>query len=93
MLLSLVLRIKDTSSSTCFHSFIFENSTNGWLRCWIPNSGIPYSKPLSGSNVDSAPLPSEVDQMSTSNFWELSCKTELSLFRGSAALRQLNPIH
>ena len=28
--------------------------------------------PLSGTNVDSAFHPSEVDQMSTRNFWELT---------------------
>ena len=25
-----------------------------WLRRWIPNSGVPCSKPLGGSKVDSA---------------------------------------
>ena len=33
----------------------------------------PVSKPLCGSKVDTAFHPSEVDQMSTRNFWELKC--------------------
>ena len=45
-----------------------------WLRRWIPNPGVPCSKPLGGSKVDSAFHPSEVDKMSTRNFWELSGK-------------------
>ena len=44
-----------------------------WLRRWIPNPGVPCSKPLVGSTVDSALHPFEVDEMSTS-FWELSGK-------------------
>ena len=39
-------------------------------RCWIPNLGVPYSKPLGASKVDSAVH----DQMSTMNIWELSGK-------------------
>ena len=42
-----------------------------WLRRWIPNPGVPCSKPLGGSKVDSAFHLSEVDKMSTRNFWEL----------------------
>ena len=45
-----------------------------WLRRWIPNPGVPCSKPLGGSKVDSAIHPSEVDKMSTRDFWELSGK-------------------
>ena len=45
-----------------------------WLRRWIPNPGVPCSKPLGGSKVDSVFHPSEVDKMSTRNFWELSGK-------------------
>ena len=44
------------------------------LRHWIPNPGIPCSKPLGDSKVDSAFHPSEVDKMSTRNFWELNGK-------------------
>ena len=40
----------------------------------IPNPGVPYSKPLGGSKVKSAVQPSEVDKMSTRDFWELSGK-------------------
>ena len=39
-----------------------------------PVSRGPCSKPLGGSKVDSAFHPSEVDKMSTRNFWELSGK-------------------
>ena len=43
-----------------------------WLRRWITNPGVPCSKPLGGSKVDSAFHPSEVDKMSTRKFWELN---------------------
>ena len=43
-------------------------------RRWIPNPGVLSSKPLGGSKVDSAFHPSEVDEISTRNFWELSGK-------------------
>ena len=49
-------------------------SSNKHLSRWIPNPGVPYSKPLCGSKVDSAFHPSEVDKMSTRNFWEFSGK-------------------
>ena len=39
-----------------------------------PNPGIPGSKPLGGSKVNSAVHRSEVDKISTRNFWELSGK-------------------
>ena len=45
-----------------------------WLRRWIPNPEVPCSKPLGGSKVDSAFHPSEVDKVSSRNFWELSGK-------------------
>ena len=45
-----------------------------WLRHWISNPEVPYSKPLGGSNVDSAFHPSEVDKMRTRNFSELTGK-------------------
>ena len=38
------------------------------------NPEVQRSKPLSGSKVDSAFHLSEVDKMSTRNFWELSGK-------------------
>ena len=60
-----------THDSTCTTSLMHvKNST----RCWIPNPGDPCSKPLGGSKVDSAIHTSEVDKMSTRNFWELSGK-------------------
>ena len=37
-------------------------------------SRVPCSKPLGGSKIDSAFHPSEVDKMSTRNFWELNGK-------------------
>ena len=45
-----------------------------WLRRWIPDAGVLCSKPLGGSKVDSGFHPSEVDKMSTRNFWELNVK-------------------
>ena len=44
------------------------------LRRWIPNPGVPCSKPLGRSKVNSAFHPPEVDKMSTRNSWELSGK-------------------
>ena len=44
------------------------------IECWIPNPEVPCSKPLGGSKVDSAVHPSEVDKMSTKDFWKLSGK-------------------
>ena len=41
---------------------------------WVSNPGVPSSKPLGGSKVDSAFLPSEIDKMSFRNSWELSGK-------------------
>ena len=38
------------------------------------NPGVSLSKPLSGSKVNSAFHPSEVNKMSTRNFWGLSGK-------------------
>ena len=92
MLLSSVLKIS-AFSPTFFYSLIFEKLTNGWLRCWIPNSGVACSKPLSGSMVDSAFHPSEIDQMTTRNFWGLIIKNKLSPYSGSVAFVQFNPIH
>ena len=40
-----------------------------WLRCWISNPGVPYSKPLGGSKVNSAFHPYKVHKMSTSNIY------------------------
>ena len=47
---------------------------NSGLMVKIPNPGVPRSKPLDGSNFSSAFHPSEVKQMSTRDFWELSGK-------------------
>ena len=54
-----------------------------WLRCWIPNPGVPCSKPLGSSKVDSAFHPSEVDKVSTRNFWGLVVKSKLPPRSGS----------
>ena len=40
----------------------------------IPSPGVPCSKQLGGSKVDSAFHRSEVDKMITRNFWELNGK-------------------
>ena len=60
-----------------------------WLKRWIFNPGVPCSKPLSGSEVDSAFNLSEVDKMSARNVWELKVNC---LFEVAAAFRQLDPI-
>ena len=39
-----------------------------------PNPGVPGSKSLTGSKVNSAVHLSEVDKISTKNLWELSGK-------------------
>ena len=51
-----------------------QENLSQWLRYWISNPGVPCSKPLCGSKVNSAFHPSEVDEMSTRNFCELSGK-------------------
>ena len=53
-------------------------------RCWIPNPGVPFSKSLSGSKVDSAFHPSEVNKMSIRNFWDLVVKSKLPSQSGSS---------
>ena len=53
---------------------VAQNDLAKWLRHWIPNPGVPCSKPLGGSKVDSAFHPSEVDKVSTRNVWGLSGK-------------------
>ena len=42
------------------------------VKVFDPNPGIPGSKPLGGSKVNSAVHRSEVDKISTRNFWEFS---------------------
>ena len=58
------------------------------LRRWIPNPGVPCSKPLGGSKADSVFHPSEVDKMSTRNF--LVVKNKLPPRSGSS-LEALEP--
>ena len=61
------------------------NICNIWKNFrWIPKPGVPSSKPLADSKVDSAFHPSEVDKWVPGIFGPL----EVAL-----ALRQLNPIH
>ena len=55
-------------------SYVIHGAMTQWLKCQISNPGVPCSRPLSGSKVDSAFHPFEVDKMSTRNFWELSGK-------------------
>ena len=43
--------------------WIFSRAMAQWLRRWILNPGVPCSKPLSGSKVDSAFHTSEVDKV------------------------------
>ena len=54
--------------------FAFTTLVVKWSRRWIPNPVVWCSNTLGGFNVDSAFHPSEVDKMSTRNFWELSGK-------------------
>ena len=58
-------KIEDSLSLSIVFLFILHK----WLRCWIPNPGVPWSKPLGGFKVDSAFHPSEVVKMSTKNIW------------------------
>ena len=49
-------------------------SHRNWLGRWIPNPGVPGSKSLGDSKVNSAFYPSEVDQMGTRAYWGISGK-------------------
>ena len=49
-----------------------QKSIYKWLRHWIPNPGVLCTKPLGSSKVDSVFYLSKVDEMSITNFWELS---------------------
>ena len=71
---------------TTYEYVIYEwNICNIWKNFrWIPKPGVPSSKPLADSKVDSAFHPSEVDKWVPGIFGPL----EVAL-----ALRQLNPIH
>ena len=51
-----------------------QKETKIYMRYWIPNSGVLFSKPLGGSKVNPAFHPSEVNKMSTRNLWELTDK-------------------
>ena len=55
-------------------------------QCWNVNPGVLCSKPLGGSKVDSAFHPSEVDEMSTRNFWNLVVKS-----RSGSSLEAVKP--
>ena len=64
------------------------------VKVWIPNPGVPCSKPLGGSKVDSAFHLSEVDKINIPRIsGNLVVKRKLTPQSGSVALRQLNPIH
>ena len=58
-----------------------------WLGRWIPNPGVPSSKPMGGSKVEPAFHPSEVDLPGLPG--DLVAKSKLSPRSGSVALRQL----
>ena len=64
-----------------------------WLGDWIPDLGIPGSKPLGGCKVSSAFRPSGVSQMSTRNSRGHTSKKKLSPCSGSVAWRHLNATH
>ena len=73
-----VYKVFNSNYLTLFYSiylcFIPDVGWGSKSRSWIPNLGVLCSKPLGGSEVDSAFHPSEVVKMSTRNFWELSGK-------------------
>ena len=48
----LICRLEKNTKNWCF-------LVTQWLRRWIPNPGVPCSKPLGGSKVDSAFHPSK----------------------------------
>ena len=58
---------------------------------WIPNQGVPCSKPLGGSKVDSAFHLSEVDKTSTKNFGNLVVKGKLRP-RSGPSLKAVEPL-
>ena len=62
------------------------------VKMLIHNPGVPYSKPLGGSKVDSVFHPSEVDRVSGIS-GNLVAKSKLPPHSGSVALRQLNLFH
>ena len=63
------------------------------LAHWVSIPGVPRSKPLGGSKIDSVFHPSKVDKMSTTNSLGLVVKNKLSSQSGSVALRRWNSIH
>ena len=68
---------KSVSVRWMHYDSIKNNDVEQWpsgVRCLIPSPGTPCSKPLGGSKFDSAFHPSEVNKISTRNFWELSSK-------------------
>ena len=62
-----------------------------WLERWIPNPGVPISKSLGRSKVDSAFHPSEVDKLVPRTLGDVVVKSGLSPRNVSVTLRQLNP--
>ena len=62
------------------------------VKMLIHNPGVPYSKPLGGSKVDSVFHPSEVERVSGIS-GNLVAKSKLPPHSGSVALRQLNLFH
>ena len=50
---------------------VVETNVCHWLRCWIPNAGVPCSKALGGSKVNSAFHPPKVGKVNTRNFRNL----------------------
>ena len=62
-----------------------------WLRHWIPNTGVSYSKPLSDSKVNSAFHPSKYDKMSTRNTWGPSSKRKNASSQWLCSLETVEP--
>ena len=49
-----------------------QGAVGSWLGCWVTNPGVPFSKPLDGSMINSLIHHSNVNQMSSRNLWRVS---------------------
>ena len=64
-----------------------------WLGRWIPNPGVPGSKPSGGSKFNSPFIIPRSIKWVPGTPGDLVVKSKLSPHSGSVALRQLNTIH
>ena len=68
----------------------FDRAKASWLRGWVPNPEVLCSKRQGGSKADSVFHPTEVDKMSTRDFWELTGKNKL-LPQSCSSLEAVEP--